>query len=177
MNIIQYKAYLVVILLLFKANLAFAQMDVFQAARVNDTIAVKKYLDEGGAIGIIDKSGYTPLTIACYNESIDVVKLLLKNNADVNHQDKMGNTALMGACFRGYETIAQLLVNSKSINLNTRNFNGASALFFASTFNRVSIVKLLLKKNVDKDIIDSFGKKAIDHAITQENNEIVLLLK
>ena len=177
MKMIQYKVCLIVILMLLKTNIIFAQIDVFQAARVNDTIAVKEYLDKGGKISIVDKSGYTPLTIACYNESIEVVKLLLENNADVNYQDKMGNTALMGACFRGYETIARLLVNSKSANLNIRNYNGASALFFASTFNRISIVKLLLEKNVDKNIVDNFCKKAIDHAVNQENNEIVLLLK
>ncbi|OUD37287.1 ankyrin repeat domain-containing protein [Flavobacterium sp. FPG59] len=177
MKIFPYKTYLIVILILFNTMVASAQMDIFQAARINDTVAVKKYIDKGLKIDTVDSSGYSPLIIACYNESNAVVKLLLNNDADVNLRDKMGNTALMGACFRGYDTIVRLLVNSQSIKLDIQNFNGATALFFASTFNRVAIVKLLLAKNVDKNIQDNFGNKAIDHAQMQENNEIINLLK
>lgn len=163
--------------LLLRTLFSSAQTDIFHAARVNDTLAIQKYIDKGFNIDSVDKNGYSLLIIACYNESNAVVEILLNNGANVNLQDKMGNTALMGVCFRGYDSISKMLVENRSINLNVRNFNGATALFFASTFNRIDVVKLLLTKEIDKNIQDNFGKKAIDHALIQENNEIVNLLK
>jgi ankyrin repeat protein len=177
MKLFQYKTCFFFTLLLLSPMLSSAQIDIFQAARMNDSVAVQKYIDRGLKIDIVDNKGYSPLIIACYNESTAIVQLLLKNGADVNLQDKMGNTALMGACFRGYDAIGRMLVDSESIKLNVQNYNGATALFFASTFNRLAIVKLLLTKNSDKNIQDNFGKKAVDHALMQGNDEIANLLK
>jgi ankyrin repeat protein len=41
-----------------------------------------------------------PLIIVCYNNQPEAAKLLLDN--DVNAADFGGNTALMGAAFKGY---------------------------------------------------------------------------
>ena len=52
----------------------------------------------------------TPLIIAAYNNQPEVVALLLKLGADIDAADSAGNTALMGASFRGYQPVVQQLL-------------------------------------------------------------------
>lgn len=57
-----------------------------------------------------DKSGNTALYIACSNGKLDVVKLLLNNNAKVNQICRFKRTALYTACINGHDDIVNLLV-------------------------------------------------------------------
>jgi len=57
-------------------------------------------------MNIQDEKAYTPLIIACYNNQYEAAKLLLNAGANINAADYGGNTALMGASFKGYVKIA-----------------------------------------------------------------------
>lgn len=88
----------------------------------------------------------------------------------------MGNTALMGVCFKRLDKIAQLLLEYKT-NLNQLNYNGATALIFAATFGADNIIKMLIEKGADKTVRDNYNKTALDYAILQENETTIQLLK
>jgi ankyrin repeat protein len=153
---------------------AFSQ-DIYQAARANDTVFITYYIKEGRALNEANERGFTPLILAVYNGNMEVVKLFIHSKANPDAQDKSGNTALMGAIFKGYDEIALYLIENSDINV--RNFNNATALTFAATFGRASIVEALLKAGADKTIKDKFGKDALAHAQMQENKIIIDLLK
>lgn len=123
-----------------------------------------------------DIKGFTPLIIAVYNNQPAVVELLLQNGADVNAQDSAGNTPLMGACFKGYSSIAITLVDAGAA-VNMRNYQGAPALTFAATFGQLAIAEILLKNGAQTNLQDSRGKSSIDHAVMQENEEMIKLLQ
>lgn len=156
------------------AGNVFSQ-DIFDAARSNDTLAIRQYLKSGLKIDTTDNRGSTPLIIAVYNENEAAAGLLLSNGASAGARDRSGNTALMGACFKGYLNMVKLLFDHHSA-VNDQNFNNATALIFASTFGHYAIVSYLLAKGADTSIRDRWGKTALDYAINQENNDIIELL-
>ncbi|WP_409416689.1 ankyrin repeat domain-containing protein [Flavobacterium sp. PS2] len=164
----------ILLLMLFTSFIAFAQEDIFTAARTNNVKLLNKLLVED--INRADERGSTALIIACYNDNFEAAELLLKKGANPNIQDKMGNTALMGVCFKRLDKMVQLLLSYKT-TINQRNYNGATALIFAATFGTDSIIKILLDKGADKTIQDRFSKTAFDYAILQENEIAVQLLK
>ena len=81
----------------------------------------------------------------------------------------------MGVCFKGFEHIAQLLIEHGA-NVNTVNFNGATALIFAATFARTTLVKLLLNCGADASLEDDRGHSALDHAKIQGIREVITIL-
>jgi uncharacterized protein len=76
--------------------------DIFSAARNNDVQQLQLYIQQGVSVDTTDARGSTPLIIAVYNHQVEASRMLLAANAQSNKQDRMGNTALMGVCFRGY---------------------------------------------------------------------------
>ena len=82
----------------------------------------------------------------------------------------------MGACFKGYSALAELLLINKA-SANLINYNKANALFFAATFGQEKCVEILLKYKINTHQKDIFGKTALDYAVNQENEAIISLLK
>ena len=82
----------------------------------------------------------------------------------------------MGVCFKGYSAIAKLLINSGA-DVNISNFNGATALIFAATFNKPEIAALLLAHGADKSAIDDKGNTALEHAKMQSSAAVLALLE
>lgn len=54
---------------------------------------------------------------------LDIVKLLLLHDADVNSQSATGNTALTYACAGGFVDIVKVLLN-EGANIEDHNENG-----------------------------------------------------
>lgn len=127
-------------------------------------------------VNIKDSRGSTPLILATYYNYLDIAKVLLANNASIEDKDASGNTALMGVCFKGFDAIAEFLIAEGGANVNAVNLSGATALIYAATFNRQSIIKMLLSKNADKTIKDQRGNSALDHAKMQGLDDLVALL-
>ena len=95
---------------------------------------------------------------------------------DIDTQDASGNTALMGVCFKGYDAIAKALIYHGA-NVNVKNYNGATALIYATMFKKINIIKLLIENGADKTIKDDSGKTALDHAIMHGMKEAIDLLQ
>lgn len=150
--------------------------DIFAAARTNDTVQIAEYIQQGIDINQANAKGFTPLILAVYNNNAEAVNFLISNGAKVDAQDMSGNTALMGATFKGYVNMVDLLLNVGKANVNQVNANGASALIFAATFGQNEIVTKLLTAGADREIKDSRGKTAKDHAVMQENETIIKML-
>lgn len=77
-----------------------------------------------------DKNGYTPLHFAVQNNAYDVVKTLLLKGANVNIQDKLGNTPLFKSVTENTDLkITQALIHSGA-DIHTTNIFGYSPLHF-----------------------------------------------
>lgn len=123
-----------------------------------------------------DAKGYSALIISAYNNQPSIVSILIEHGADIDAGDASGNTALMGAAFRGYKEIVQILIDAGA-DVNLRNGQGAPALTFAATFGQLAIAEILLHHGADLHLTDTRGKTPMDHALIQENEEMVEMMK
>jgi len=98
----------------------------------------------------------TALHLVAYLGVKAVVKLLLKNKADINLKDDYGYTPLSRAAQEGHEAIVKLLLkNEASIDLKD-NFSH-TPLFWAIYARHEAIVKLLLENKASVDLKDNFS--------------------
>lgn len=115
-------------------------------ATANDHLKCVQYLLTATAqfVNAADKFGFTALHFAVLNNNSEMVKLLLKNKANIDACDKLGRSSLFYAAQQGYVEIVHLLLQEQA------NFNLKSTLSgnlplhkSAERGNSASVVKLL----------------------------------
>ena len=114
------------------------------------------YLIEDNAVDIECKDRYdqTPLSFACENGHLEVVKFLVKHNADIESKDILGRTPLSYACSLGNLEVVKFLVEH-SADVDSKDKNGKTPLIHAGALlwrsNRLPIVLLLIEHNAKVD--------------------------
>nr|WP_086494125.1 ankyrin repeat domain-containing protein [Novosphingobium panipatense] len=150
---------------------------LFDAARLGRTDMISALLLAGADIEARDPKGYTPLILASYHGHLGATALLLDEEASIDQPDRSrGNTALMGAAFKGYEPITDLLLR-RGADPNAPNHAGQTALMMASLFGRQEIVDRLITYGADKGVVDTAGNSALSLARDQGNSKMVALLE
>jgi serine/threonine-protein phosphatase 6 regulatory ankyrin repeat subunit B len=81
--------------------------------------------------------------IASRNGHIEIIKLLLRNSADVNAEQKDGSTALMFACAYNRIEAVDLLLQYKA-KLYARNRSGNTPLYIGRFFNNYLKTKFMI---------------------------------
>lgn len=89
-------------------------------------------------------ASHTALQAASQNGHLDVIKILLKNNADVEIEDKDGDRAVHHAAFGDEPTVIDVLARSGA-DLNARNKRRQTPLHIAVNKGHVGVVKALLE--------------------------------
>ena len=110
---------------------------------------------------------------------IQIIKLLLAANADVNAIPKYDITSLGIASLRGHTEIVKILLNAKA-DVNNHKTNQSFPLFIAACKCRTEIVKLLLEANANVNTKAHWqGKIYTPLSIAREEGytEIIRLLK
>lgn len=101
-------------------------------------------------------AGHTSLQAASQNGHLDVIKVLLKFNADVEMEDKDGDRAVHHAAFGDEPAVIQLLAQA-SADLNARNKRRQTALHIAVNKGHNNVVKTLLELRCHPSLQDSEG--------------------
>ena len=153
-----------------------SESDVFEIARKGTTEDLQNLLkNTPEAIYYESSSGFTPLTIACYNGNLEVATVLANQVRDINVNSSSG-TPLMAAVFKNYVDIAKMLLDLDA-DVNMADANGNTALHFAVRFSYIEIVKLLIAKNADINLVDNKGFSPRYYAELDKNEIIMNLLK
>ena len=84
-------------------------IDIWQAARKGNIIAVEYHLDAGTDVNAKNEGGWTPLCYAVDKGHKEVVELLIVKGADVNAKTRSGFTPLDVAIGRKHPETAELL--------------------------------------------------------------------
>ena len=117
------------------------------------------------------------LLISCEYGYLEIIKLLLKNGANVNEKDKYntGLTLLMKASIYGHLEIVKLLIQNYA-NINEKNVDGWSSLMVVSMYGKLKIANFLLQNCADINQRDNNGLTSLMYASIHKNFEIVKLL-
>ena len=114
--------------LLRAANAEIAQLLLEHGADINGG---------GSDHNIFSRYAWTPLMDATIKNDLERVKLLLNRGADVNHQDRCGESALMLAAEKGYKDILmELLKHGAKLDLKDEEGQTTSISLDKSTIRR-----------------------------------------
>jgi ankyrin repeat protein len=144
----------------------------FDAARQGDIATLQAYYAAGLSPNVADEKGYTALILSAYHGKTDAVEYLL-SQASVNacQEDNSGNTALMGAIFKGNFGSIKALIGA-DCDIDQSNENGQTAAMFATLFNRTETIEALTHAGADLATKDSSGNSLVDIALSQGNYEL-----
>lgn len=147
----------------------------FDAARAGRADITDALLKAGFPVNSRTGSGYTALVLATYHGDLDEVTLLLNAGADPCISDNSGNTALMGALFKGEMPVARHLLDLCPIDLT--NNAGQTALSFAALFGRLDILPELVRRGANPEHLDAKGNTAKMIVQQQGNDQAVAALE
>jgi hypothetical protein len=119
---------------------------IHEAARDGDAKKVEALLKEQPSLvsSKDEQSGQTPLHIAAFNDRIDVAKLLLANNADINAKAKNGSTPLHLAAAKGNKDMVEFLLSNKA-DVNAVDNDGWTPMHSAIFWEHDDVADLLGK--------------------------------
>ena len=83
---------------------------------------------------------------------------LYKAGSNPNKYEKDGLTALHCAASRGHLDCIKVLVETCRCDMEQKDFNKCTPIFYASTLGQAEAVKLLLKYNCKLDVQDVKGR-------------------
>lgn len=148
----------------------------FDAARAGRIDILSALVDAHYPIDAKTPAGYTALILSAYDEQPAALDYLLTKGADPCLTDRNGNTALMGALYKGELAIAKRLLETRC-GIDQTNNAGETALSFASLFGRLDMLPLLVKKGADPNHRDVHGNTALKIASDQANTSAASALR
>lgn len=135
-------------------------------------------LDHGVAQTMHDKSGRFPIHFACLSGSLLIVDTLLDQDKDLVNLPQLYNkhTPLMMAVNMGNHQLVNLLLQ-KGADMSLRNEQGETAIAWAISMERYSILCLLLNhsKTLDIDVLSNITgdrQNALQHTLLQDDEDI-----
>ena len=149
---------------------------LLHAAAFSGNTNLVKIVIEAGADINKDNNGFTPLTIATWNNWTETVLVLVELGANAEIPTASGWTSLMMAAFKGLNHIVKILVESNVDVNKTWNKTGYGALHLAVEKNHTEVVSLLLDHNADMDIQNNDGFTPLLIAAFKGFNQIVKIL-
>lgn len=147
--------------------------DIIKAVENGDIETVKMILDgDMYAKYIIDDNGLTALIWASMKGHYEIVRLLIKYDADVNYVDDNGHTALLWACRNAFIEIVKLLIkHGADVNIINIRYNKSIALNM-----QIDILELLIKNGADLNHSDNYGSTILTTASCYKLTKVIKLL-
>ena len=128
-----------------------------------DFEAVKRLLEQGADVDQKDENLQCALYRAAWRGRLQVAKLLLQYQAQVNSTNGLDSeSALMAACETGHITIARLLLDCHGADVNMQQQSEGWSALMVSCFNgHTEIAKLLLDHGASINMQDNKGFSAL----------------
>jgi len=132
---------------------------------------IERLIRGGSNVNFVDSIGNTPLVYAIQRKSLDITKLLIKNDADINYIiERTHQSILMYAIEIGELEIIKLLVEYGA-NINYRNSEDHSVLKKAATKEKLEIFEYLVSYD-----INNFTSQVINEIIANERLDLLTIL-
>ncbi|MFC1843017.1 ankyrin repeat domain-containing protein, partial [Candidatus Dependentiae bacterium] len=146
---------------LLSSSLSFAGGNIFDAIKKRNIKEVKRLVEkEKIDVNKADDYGETPLSCACWRNSLDMVKCLVENGAkkSINKEDYNCVTPLFWACQNNNLKMVKYLIQKgakKSINkvVSCRYHKGENPFYWACKNNNLEMVKYLIQKGANDPLL------------------------
>jgi ankyrin repeat protein len=130
--------------------------------------------DRSALVNVSDERGFTPLMNATISESIDIMKLLISNGANVNQRNNDGASALHFAAGDGsLERIALLVEGGGDVTVASES---GTPLSWAAGNGRAEAIRYLAQKGCSCETVGSLGIPPIFMAAVAPSEESVVAL-
>lgn len=175
--------------------------ELVRAAETSDTESAADILERGAYVNSRDDFGWSAMTWAFMNRSVDMIKLLAHYNADPDFIDnsrsvigtlKLGNERkpLEAALNRAHGTSRRMLLAAKEnkfhiverelqggARINSREErNLVTCFMYAAMNNSLSALTMLHERKADMELRDLVGWTAVHYGIQANDPETVALL-
>ena len=157
----------------------FVEAVLFTAVKKSNYEKVIEMIERGVTTNIHDSEDMTPLAYALRNDDEKMFDLLLKNDADVNHQI-LKKTSLLTFYIKSKKSklLAKLLKADADVNF--QDSIGMTPMMHAIENINIDAIKLLLSidfiENLDVKITDYSGKTIFDYVENSRNNYLKKLI-
>ncbi|KAF3802839.1 Vegetative incompatibility protein HET-E-1 [Colletotrichum gloeosporioides] len=131
-------------------------------------------LNEKASISNMDSDQHA-LTLAARYGRVEIMRLLLDANADLEAEDGNGETPLTMAASKGHDGVLQLLIDRKA-NIEATGRNGSTPLAVAAYEGHVRISRLLLDHGANANARDDDGITPLHLAARKNHHHVVRLL-
>ncbi|MBS0606227.1 MAG: ankyrin repeat domain-containing protein [Verrucomicrobia bacterium] len=115
---------------------------------------------------------YTALHVACWENNLELARLLIEAKASVKVRNKDGHSPLHLACMHGNAELVGLLIEAKA-GINDKNITGDTPLHLSSSFGHSNVVKWLIDAGALIEALDNKSRTPLDVASTPEIRELL----
>ncbi len=138
--------------------------ELMNAARLGDVEATAQLAMLGPHVtNFRDADGWSALHGACYSDSAEIVRVLVKNGARIECKTVHGYTPLIEGSATGKANAVKALIGAGA-DVDAVDGDGWTSLHYAAAESRVEIVRLLLDAGARVDVSTGRGKLASDVA-------------
>ncbi len=163
------------VLLMCSASFSAQNLELVEAAQKGDLKRVQDLLNKGADVETKNSDGITPLMAAAFNNHLEIMKLLLEREANVNVMAN-GVSLLMVSSTMGQTPVVKLLLEWEA-DANAKDSSGVTSLMAASYEGHFDVVKLLIENKADIHAKSKDGDSALLAATAKGHTKIVELLK
>ncbi|XP_067670411.1 ankyrin repeat domain-containing protein 50-like [Haliotis asinina] len=136
--------------------------DLHDASYWGDVSRVKRILSEGQAdINCVDVYGRTPIMWAARQNQKNVFDILVSSGASLSLTDKSGNNMLHSACHGGHKDIVQNILSKGSVDINSKDRYGRTAVMMAESKGYKDLVELLVGNGDDPSLHGDIGNTVL----------------
>jgi ankyrin repeat protein len=138
---------------------------------------VRLLLDHNADVRVGDNtdSGYTPLHFVASHGSLEVARILLERNAEVNSRNNHGSTPLLLASDRGNPDVARLLLDYNA-DVHVHNYLGHTPLQRAARRGHLQVARILLERNAEVNSRNHYGSTPLLLASEYGSPDVMQLL-
>jgi ankyrin repeat protein len=120
----------------------------------------------------------TPLLIACNDNNLEAVKILLEAGSDINKKHREnGKTPLILASANGYVDLVRFLITKSGVLINAKDKEGRTALIHSVSFARKDVLAVLIEAGANVNSRTNSDDSALSIALKGGRSEIVAILK
>lgn len=153
----------------------FGGNPLLDAIKANNPQEVEALLAADNNAEVEDFDRRRPLTYAAFLGSADIVELLVDHKVDINHRDKLGNSALFYAARQGEIEIVEILIDAGA-DKNAENRQGITPLMSVASIGLLDVVQVLINKGADYKRRDYTGRTALMWAQWNRRHAVVRAL-